>query len=97
MDRQKRLRRVALLCCHFMRNLAYYRAGWNGNHFSIPASEFNKTVNSNFIDICVLEWCKLFGEHQEPHHWKNIVANKKEFKSGLLSCLKTDSKGLDDY
>lgn len=97
MDRQERLGRVALLCCHFMRNLAYYRAGWDGGRFAIPASEFNKTVDGNFIDICVLEWCKLFGEHKEPHHWKNVVKNKAVFKSGLLNCLGTDGKGLDDY
>lgn len=80
-----------------MRNLAYYRAAWDGKNFGIPASEFNKTVNNNFIDVCVLEWCKLFGEHKEPHHWKNIVKNKVSFKSGLLNCLGTDSKGLEDY
>jgi hypothetical protein len=97
MNRQERLERVALLCCHFMRNLAYYKAGWNDERFAIPKSEFNKTVNSNFIDICILEWCKLFGEHKEPHHWKNIVTDKARFQSGLLNCLETDHKGLEHY
>lgn len=97
MERQKRLGRVVLLCCHFMRNLAYFRAAWDGAHIVYPLTEFNKTVNGNFIDICILEWCKLFGEHNEPHHWKNIVSNKERFKNGLLNRLETDSKGLDNY
>ncbi|MFA6969953.1 MAG: hypothetical protein WC208_01005 [Gallionella sp.] len=97
MDRQKRLKRVALLCCHFIRNLAYYDAGRNEGRFVIPASEFNVTVNGNFLDICILEWCKLFGDHNEEHHWKNIVDNKQEFKKGLLIRLETDDKGLENY
>jgi hypothetical protein len=97
MDRQKRLRRVALLCCHFIRNLAYYDAGRDEGHLVIPASEFNKTVNGNFIDICVLEWCKLLGDTKAPHHWEKIVKNKKEFKIGLLSYLETDSEKFVDY
>ena len=80
-----------------MRNLAYFRAAWDGERLVYTPTEFNKTVNGNFIDICVLEWCKLFGEHKESHHWKNIVKNKAVFKSGLLNCLEADCKGLDDY
>ncbi len=39
MTRQQRLRRVALLCCHFTRNLAYYRSGWSSGQL-LPSSEF---------------------------------------------------------
>ncbi len=85
------------MCCHFMRNLAYFRAAWHDEQLVYAPTEFNKTVSGNFIDICVLEWCKLFGEHKEPHHWKNIVKNKSEFKSGLFTCLETDCNGFNVY
>jgi hypothetical protein len=75
------LRRVVLLCSHFMRNLAYYRTGqrfpdgWKAKPL-VPTAPFWRTVNGNFIDVCVLEWCKLFGDkittradRQNNHYW----------------------------
>lgn len=84
MNREKRLRRVALLCCHFARNCAYYRAGWEGNQTK-ASNEFWITVQGNFIDIAVLEWLKLFGDHNDKHHWKNVVEDKQSFKRKMLS------------
>jgi hypothetical protein len=83
MDRVKRLRRVGLLCCHFVRNCAYYRAGWNGERTK-ATNEFWATVQSNFIDISVLEWLKLFGDHNDEHHWKKVTEEPGSFKEGLL-------------
>jgi hypothetical protein len=83
MDRKKRLRRVALLCCHYARNVAYYRAGWNDKQTKAK-NEFWATVQGNFIDIAVLEWLKLFGDHNDKHHWKKVVGNKDSFKRDML-------------
>jgi hypothetical protein len=60
MSRKDRLRRVALLCAHFTRNLAYYRAAQD--RIARTSPEFWRTVYSNFLDIAVLEWCKLFDD-----------------------------------
>ena len=84
MDREKRLRRVALLCCHFARNCAYYRAGWDGKETK-ARNEFWATVQGNFIDIAVLEWLKLFGDHKDKHHWRKIVEDKDSFKQEMLA------------
>lgn len=84
MDREKRLRRVALLCCHFSRNCAYYRAGWDGKKTN-ATNEFWATVQGNFIDIAVLEWLKLFGDHNDKHHWKKVVGDKQSFKQQMLA------------
>jgi hypothetical protein len=92
MNREKRLRRVALLCCHFARNCAYYRAGWNGRKTK-ATNEFWVTVQNNFLDISILEWLKLFGDHNDKHHWKKIVNDRDSFKNTMLtSCGITEAE-----
>ena len=51
------------------------------------SGDFWATVHSNFLDCCVLEWCKLFidTKHGKPgeHRWDNVVADKVRFKAKL--------------
>jgi hypothetical protein len=96
MNRRKRLRRVALLCIHFARNLAFYRAGIVDGKL-IRNSAFWKTLNFNFYDLSILEWCKLFADFRGKHYWGKIVRNKEDFESGLLSTLSTKRDDLDAY
>lgn len=90
MTRRDRLRRVALLCASFARNLAYYRAG-QGNSAKMlfaldhPHAGFWRQANGNFLDLCVLEWCKLFGERTGKHFWRQIVTEPEAFEAGLLA------------
>lgn len=95
------------MCCHFTRNCAYYKAGWNGKE-SIADNEFWGTVQNNFIDISVLEWSKLFGNHNEKHHWKKVVEDRDSFKKEMLnncgiteaelaSCRKSFKKYRDKF
>jgi hypothetical protein len=51
-------------------------------------------VSGNFIDICVLEWCKLFADKKGKHHWGNIVRRPDDFRVGLLHHLGTDDAGF---
>ena len=97
MTRQESYRRVALLCCHCTRNLAFYRAGRKDDGSLLNKSDFGATVNNNFIDVAVLEWCKLFGNDSEKHHWKNIVKSKTFFRNELLAYLKTDIKSFRKF
>jgi hypothetical protein len=93
LTRQERLRRVILLCAACSRNIAYYRAGWNGKS-PLFSGELQATVNSNFVDVAILEWCKLFGDNDEEHHWSKIVmevGERRAFKKGLLIELKCES------
>jgi hypothetical protein len=94
MRRKEKLRRVAILCCSFARNLAYYRAGWRrGREIPLYPAEggFWSQVNGNFLDMCVLEWCKLFADKKGKHHWGNVVTDRAAFKAQLLRHV-----GLDD-
>lgn len=95
MTRRQRLRRVALLCIHFTRNLAFYRAIDD----LIPVKregDFRITMQGNCVDIAVLEWCKLFGERDGKHSWQKTVDDPDAFRSGLLLALAISHTDWDD-
>lgn len=94
MDRTKRLRRAGILCSSFVRNYAYYTAGWNGADFKVN-SDFGSTINGNFLDLCVLEWGKLFGSKKDHHHWRRVVNNGEEFKERMFSMLGKNQNDLN--
>lgn len=86
MTRKQRLRRVGILCCHFLRNLAFYKAGWRKNK-PIFNDQFWVNANGNFLDICILEWCKLFGENRGQHYWKKVISDQPAFSAELLHAV----------
>jgi hypothetical protein len=94
MSRRDRLRRVVILCRNFAVNLAYYRVGRKGEHLHLQDHQkrgnFWRVVSGNFIDICVLEWCKLFADPKEKHHWSKIVADPDGFRVQLMNHLGID-------
>lgn len=96
MTKEQHLRRVALLCCHFARNFAYYRAGWDGKTLR-RGTDFWKTTNGNCIDLCVLEWCKLFGEQKGEHHWLQVVSDPMTFEPSLYAAVGMDAGGFEQY
>jgi len=96
MTRRQRLRRVGILCCHFLRNLAFYKAGWRKGKL-IFKDQFWVNANSNFIDICVLEWCKLFGEKRGQHYWQKVVTDQAAFLVGLLHAVGKTEAEFDAY
>ncbi len=95
MPRKDRLRRVMILCCSCARNIAYYRVAWDEEYRHLlnlpnPYPNFWRAANNNFIDMCVLEWCKLFADMQGKHHWSKIVTSIPkpvfELKFCKISC-----------
>lgn len=94
MNRTKKLRRVGKLCCHFVRNYAFYKAGWDDHEFKIK-DQFWISLNGNFLDICVLEWCKLFGDHKDKHHWKRVMNADSDFKLRMFESLSINQTDLD--
>lgn len=96
MIRSQHLRRVGILCCHFLRNLAFYKAGWRKGEL-IFKDQFWVNTNGNFLDICVLEWCKLFGEKKGEHYWKTVVTDKTAFLAGLLHAAGQTEGEFDAY
>jgi hypothetical protein len=93
--RRDRLRRVVLLCAHFVRNLAYYRAGHD--RLTKTSPPFWITVDGNFIDTAVIEWCKLFGDRKEKHFWANVVADQSGFEAEMLHHLGMTAAQFDSY
>lgn len=86
MTKNERHRRVIILCCHFMRNLAYYRAAPKRKTLESKGS-FWVGINGNCLEIGILEWCKLFGDKKDPHHWRKIVSDTDSFNLGLLELV----------
>ena len=89
-------RRQALLSCAIIRNIAFYYAGWvseDGRGQLKDDTELGRTINSNFIDMAVLEWAKLFVEARGRHHWYRFVRSveaRTAFRTGLLAGIGLD-------
>lgn len=96
MNNEERLRRVVILCCHCLRNVAFYRAGWKQGQIRV-ARQFWVNANGNFIDTAVLEWCKLFAEWDGKHHWRRVVADRDAFITGLCTALGMSRKQFRNY
>jgi len=95
MTKNQRARRVAILCCHCVRNAAYYRAGWRRNSISV-SEDFWVNANGNFLDLAVLEWCKLFTDRRGKHHWRKVVPDPNVFLPGLLKEIGVDEQEFQD-
>ena len=93
MERNKRLRRVGILCCHFARNYAYYNAGWSSKGLKVK-DQFWVSLNSNFIDISVIEWCKLFGDYKDKHHFGLSQSSHLDYcyKKGICQLQQEEDK-----
>jgi hypothetical protein len=99
----ERRRRVLITCCNFVRSLAVFQTGRcegralladNAAHAS-----FWRQIDSNAIDVCVLEWCKLFGDTRGKHYWKRVISevNHNEFHGILLTELAMTQNGYDSF
>ena len=97
MTRKKYLRRIAILCLHCLRHVAYYRSGRNDNGDLIFRSQFWVAANGNFIDICVLEWCKLFGDKRGKHYWRKGLSDPTAFYNSLLDELGMSEDEFNEY
>lgn len=94
MERTKRLRRAGILCCHFIRNYAYYKSGWKNGELKVN-DQFWVAINGNFLDLCVLEWYKLFGNYKDKHHWKKVMRHDQTFKPRMFETLDIKQTDLD--
>lgn len=92
----ERLRRVGILCCHCLRNLCFYRSGWENGKL-IQKSLFWVNANGNFLDICVMEWCKVFGDARGKHYWKKVITDQESFFKNMLIELNISENDFDSY
>jgi hypothetical protein len=77
-------------------NIAYYRAAWREGEF-VARNDFYKRATGNFLDIAVLEWCKLFVDYRGKHHWLKVVIDKEKFCDAFLKAIKTTEREYHDY
>lgn len=64
-----------------------------------PHLNFWRIITGSQLDVAVLEWCKVFGSHNEATHWKQIVpeADHATYRAGLLAALKFSETQWADY
>lgn len=101
-DREKFLRRVALKCADFARQLSYHRA--LAEHEHDFTQNFWIYMHNNAIDLAVLDWFHLFGYQNDDLHWKKVVNDVPAFGSQLFQSLqmteddwKTYRETIKDY
>ena len=92
---------MVILCASFARNVAYYRAGQSqiGSAARSPShacSAFWTQISANFLDIAVLEWCKLLGDEKDKHFWRNVVTDPPAFEASLLAHLEMTASDFVD-
>ena len=49
------------------------------------------------MDICVLEWCKLFADPRGKHYWQKVLSDPAVFIRGLLQALGMSEQELSVY
>jgi hypothetical protein len=76
--------------------LAFYHSGRRDGRL-ILTDQFWVNTNGNFLDILVLEWCKLLADRNSKHHWRKVVTEQEDFLNGLLSALKMNEEELLGY
>lgn len=93
----KKQQRSAQLCCHCLRNIAYFRAWWDAGQPN-QDSDFVVNGNGNFIDIAVLEWCKVFtSPRKKKHNYEHVVKEPDEFLAAMLAHNGATQEDWDDY
>lgn len=83
--REKLLRRVALKCADFARQLSYHRA--LEDHVRGCGKNFWIYMFNNAINLAVLDWFHLFGYHNDDLHWKQVVPDINSFRQSLLKYM----------
>lgn len=91
-----RQRRMAKLCIHSLRNLAYYRA-WHEEGKPHGDRDFWVNANGNFIEIALLEWCKVFGDRKGAYSYKKCVGDYDAVHAQLIAAIGTTQAEWEAY
>ena len=54
-------------------------------------------ISSNFLDVAILEWCKVFGSKSDATHWTSNVPDDATFRTGLFEKLKVTEAEWSAY
>ena len=94
-QREKRLKRVALKCGDFAKQISYHQA-FRKYKGSLKLNFWIATFN-NAIDLAVLDWFHLFGYQNDDLHWKRVVSDNDKFRDGLFNYLNLSKEGFEAY
>ena len=70
--------------------MADARKTWESKQFWVIA-------HNNYLDIAILEWCKLFTDRAGKHHWRKSVTDQDAFRAKLLSEIRCDEEAFLEY
>jgi hypothetical protein len=80
---------------YIVRNVAYYRSL---DPFKDDLEQnYWIHIFNNFLDIAVLEWCKVFGSKNDATHWSNHVDDVEIFRSGMIAKLGVSEEEWSGY
>jgi len=68
---------------HCICNIASYRGGRASNKF-VRSEKFWVRLNGNFLDVALLEWCKIYGDPRGTHYWGKVLSDPDGFERSLL-------------
>jgi hypothetical protein len=88
--------RIENVCHTISRNIAYYRVVCPSKGLG---NNFWRTVSVNFINIAVLDWCKIFAEDAGKHYWKEVIPRERQdcFFQDMLIALKVTEVEFQEY
>ena len=78
---------VRNVACH--RSLPEFKSRFCQNYWIL--------IFNNFLDMVVLEWCKVFGSRSEPTHWSSHIKEQNTFREGLLKRLGLSKEEWETY
>ena len=71
---------------HTLRNLAFYKSWYKAGKPG-EKKQFWINANSNFLDIAILEWCKLFADRRGRHYYARVIDDPPQFMTDMLAKL----------
>lgn len=54
-------------------------------------------ANSNFVEMAILQWCKVFGDKKAKHYAWKVASKPEKLTKELLDHLKLKKFEFDDY
>lgn len=101
-EKTQRLRNAQIICENFARNITFYRVGHEQKFIGLlgdrhPQAQFWRQVNGNFLDGCIVEWCKLLGDKNAKHNYKKLVSDCPTFEGSLFQSVFTGKSEFDSY
>lgn len=91
-----RIRKCYRLCHTTLQNSAYYRGGASVLTEVKMPDQFAIVSRNNFLEVAILNWCKLFADAGGKHHYKKVILDAAKFETRLSTALKMELSAFED-